>query len=120
VAREVVVGVDAVVVRLSGWAALAALKREVRVPLRAVRSVTTAPFGNGGLRLVGTSIPWTDIRAGRFRRDGRWLFLSFEHRDCVLTLELDRAVPGVDYDVVSVGVDDPVAVATAIEARRGA
>jgi hypothetical protein len=107
-------------VRLTGWAAAAALKRELRVPLGAVRSVSTAPFGETGLRLAGTSIPWTDVRAGRFRRNGRWLFLSFEHRDRVLTLELDRTASGTGYDVVAVGVDDPKALAATIEARRGA
>jgi hypothetical protein len=120
VPRKVVITDDEVVVRLTGWAAAAALKREVRVPLRALRSVSTARFGETGLRLVGTSIPWTDVRAGRFRRSGRWAFLSFEHRDRVLTLELDRTVSGAGYDVVALGVDDPEALAAAIEARRGA
>ncbi len=66
----------------------------MRVPLRAIRSVSTERYGATGFRLAGTSIPWTDIRAGRFRRGGRWTFLSFDDRDRVLTLELDRTVPG--------------------------
>ncbi len=32
---------DSVVVRLTGWMALAALKREVPVPMRAIRSIST-------------------------------------------------------------------------------
>jgi hypothetical protein len=120
VARTVEVTPDAVVVRLTGWAALGALKRELRVPLGAIRSVSTARYGATGLRLVGSAIPWTDIRAGRFRRDGLWTFLSFEDRDRVLTLELDRSVPGAAYDVVAVGVDEPAAVAAEIDAWRGA
>jgi hypothetical protein len=120
VARTVRVTDDAVVVRLTGWTAIAALRREVRVPLRAIRSVSTARYAATGLRLAGTSIPWTDIRAGRFRRDGRWAFLSFDDRDRVLTLELDRTVPGAGFDVVAVGVDDPAGIAAEIDARRGA
>jgi hypothetical protein len=120
VARIVEVTSDAVVVRLTGWAALGALKRELRVPLRAITSVSTARYGATGLRLGGASIPWTDIRAGRFRRDGLWTFLSFEDRDRVLTLEVDRSVPGAAYDVVAVGVDDPAALAAEIDAWRGA
>jgi hypothetical protein len=38
----------------------------------------------------------------------------------VLTLELDRTVPGVGFDVVASGVDDPAGVAAEIEARRDA
>lgn len=119
-ARTVQVTEDAVVVRLTGWTAMAALKRVVRVPLRAIRSVSTGRYGPTGLRLAGTAIPWTDIRAGRFRRNGRWTFLSFDDRDRVVTLELDRTVPGVSFDVVAVGVDDPAAVAAEIDERRGA
>jgi len=119
-ARIVHVNPDGVVVRLTGWTALAALKRELRVPLRAIRSISTGRYGATGFRVAGTAIPWTDIRAGRFRRGGSWTFLSFDDRDRVLTLELDRSVPGVAYDVVAVGVDDPGSVAAEIEAWRAA
>jgi len=44
-------------------------------------------------------------------------FLSFDDRDRVVTLELDRLVPRAAYDVVAVGVDDPVAAG--IDAWRG-
>jgi hypothetical protein len=50
----------------------------------------------------------------------RWTFLSFDDRDKVLTLELDRTVPGAGYDRVAVGVDAPDAVAAEIDARRRA
>jgi len=120
VARSIRVAPDAVVVRLTGWAALAALKREVRIPMRAIRSVSTGRYGATGFRIAGTALPWTDIRAGRFRRAGLWTFLSFDDRERVLTLELDRSVPGAAYDVVAVGVDDPNAVAAEIDAWRAA
>ena len=119
-ARTVQVTDDAVVVRFTGWTAIAALQREVRVPLRAIRSVSTGRYGATGLRLAGTSIPWTDIRAGRFRRDGRWAFLSFDDRNRVLTPELDRTVPGAGFDVVAVGVHDLAGIAAEIDARRAA
>lgn len=119
-ARIVHVNPDGVVVRLTGWTALAALKREVRVPMRAIGSVSTERYDATGFRIAGTAIPWTDIRAGRFRRGGLWTFLSFDDRDKVVTLELDRSVPGAAYDVVAVGADDPDAVAAEIDAWRGA
>lgn len=117
-ATTVRVNAGGVVVRLTGWTALAALKRDVRVPMRAIRSVSTGRYGATGFRVVGTAIPWTDIRAGRFRRAGLWAFLSFDDCDRVLTLELDRSVPGAAYDVVAVGVDDPDTVAAEIDACR--
>jgi hypothetical protein len=120
VARIAHVNPDDVVVRLTGWTALAALKREVRVPMRAIRSISTGRYGATGFRIAGTAIPWTDIRVGRFRRDGSWTFLSFDDRDRVLTLELDRSVPGAAYDVVAVGVDDRDKVAAEIDAWRAA
>jgi hypothetical protein len=120
VARIVQVEPDAVVVRLTGWTALAALKRGVRVPMRAIRSVSTGRYDTTGFRIAGTAIPWTDIRAGRFRRGGLWTFLSFDDRDKVVTLELDRTVPGAAYDLVVVGVDEPDAVSAEIDAWRSA
>lgn len=116
--RSVEVTEDSVVFRLTGWTAIAALKREIVVPLHAIRSVSTERYGKTGMRLAGTSVPFTDIRDGRFQRDGKRAFLSFDDRDRVLTLELDKTVPGVAYDVVAVGVDDPGAVASEIEAWR--
>jgi len=35
------------------------------VPVRALRSVATERYGKTGLRLVGTAITFTDVRAGR-------------------------------------------------------
>ena len=119
-ARIVHVDPDGVVVRLTGWTALAALKREVRVPMRAIRSISTGRYGATGFPHRRHCDPWTDLRAGRFRRGGSWTFLSFDDRDRVLTLELDRSVPGAAYDVVAVGVDDPDTVAAEIDAWRAA
>lgn len=59
-------------------------------------------------------------RSGRSRPvAGSWTFLSFDDRDRVVTLELDRLVPRAAYDVVAVGVDDPDTVAAGIDAWRG-
>jgi hypothetical protein len=75
----------------------------LRIPVAAITSVSTDPYQRNGLRLGGTSIPFTDIRAGRFRRQGLRTFLFFEHRDHVITLDLDRARSGLGYDGVAVG-----------------
>ena len=118
--RAIEVGDDEVTVRLTGWTALAALRRELRIPLRSIRSVSTERYERDGLRVGGTSVPFSDIRAGRFRRDGLKTFLSFADRGRVLALSLDRAVPGADYDLVAVEADDPVASAAEVERRLAA
>jgi hypothetical protein len=105
-AREVNVGDDAVEVRLTGWTAAAAVKRRLRIPRDAIRSVSTEPYRHDGLRIAGTGLPFSDYRQGRFRRrGGAWTFLSFEDRAKTVTLELDRARAG--FDRVVLGVDDP-------------
>ena len=115
-ARAVDVTANEVVVRLGGLDAFAALTRTLRIPRAAIRVVSTARYEGDGLRLGGTAIPFTDIRAGRFRRGGTRTFVSFEHRDRVVTLILDRRAAGIGYDVVVLGVEDPEAIAAAIEA----
>ena len=114
--RVAVEGTD-VVVRLGGWDAIWALKREVRIPLLAIVAVRAGPFEGEGRRLAGTAIPWTEIRAGRFRKDGRRQFVSFRRRDSVLAVQADRA-RGAPYDVVAIDLPDAERVAAAIEDAR--
>ena len=115
--RRVEVGGTDIVVRLGGWDALWALKREVRIPLDAIVAVRAGRFEGEGWRLAGTAIPWTEIRAGRFRKDGRSQFVSFGHRDSVLVVQADRA-RGAPYDVVAIELPGAESVAAAIEDAR--
>jgi hypothetical protein len=115
--RAVTLEVDDVVVRLGGWSAAAALKREVRIPVAAVQQVRAGRFDEDGWRLAGTGIPFTEIRAGRFRRHGRRQFLSFRHREPVLVLECDRAL-GAPYDLVAVETAQAADLAELIDAAR--
>jgi len=112
--RTVEIEPERVVIRLSGWTMLAALKREVVVPRRAIRRVATGPWVEDGWRVAGSAIPWTDYRQGRFRSHGRKVFLSFEDRHRVVVLEVDR--DSVGFDIVVVGVDDPETVAAELRA----
>ena len=106
-----------VVVRLGGWDAIWALKRELRIPLDAVVAVHVGRFDGEGWRLAGTSIPFTEIRAGRFRKDGRRQFVSFGSRNPVLVVQADRS-RGAPYDVVAIEVPDAERVAVVIEDAR--
>jgi hypothetical protein len=107
--REIEITPDEVIVRLIGWTAVAALKRELRIPRSAIRSISTDAYRHDGLRLGGTSVPFGEYRQGRFRKDGKRTFLSFEERERTVTLELDRA--RARWDRVVLGADDPQALA---------
>jgi hypothetical protein len=113
-ARTVEITPTEVVVRLSGWTALAAIRRELRIPRSAIQAVSTDRWARDGFRVGGTAFPWSEYRQGRFRRRGRKQFLSFERRDRVVALEVDRGAVG--YDVVAVGVDDPERLAAELGA----
>ena len=67
--------------------------------------------------MAGTAIPWTEIGAGRFRKDGRTQFVSFGRRDSVLVVQADRA-RGAPYDVLAIELPDAERVAAAIEDAR--
>ena len=62
-----------------------------------------------------TDDAWTDIRAGASGGTGGG-HVRRPHR--VLTLELDRTVPGAGFDVVAVGVHDLAGIAAEIDERR--
>jgi hypothetical protein len=92
---------DALTVRFSGWMVLGTLQRRVRLPYAAVRSVRVEP--------------WPRREAhGRFARNGRRLFFSFDDPHRVVRLDL----VGGPYDEAVIGAPDPRALARAIECRR--
>ena len=97
-ARTVDVAPGEVVVRLTGWTAVAAMRREIRIPRSAIRTVSTGPWTDDGWRVAGTAIPFRDYRQGRFRRRGERRFLTFERRDRLLILRVDGQ-EGVGFDV---------------------
>jgi hypothetical protein len=112
---------DEVQIRLSGVTAVAAIKRELTIPVGAIRSVSTAPLARSGIRIGGTSIRCIDYHQGRFVIGGRRYFLSFEDRLATVTLELERTDKRVGYDVVVVGVEEPPVLVHALQnaARHG-
>ncbi|MCI4323115.1 MAG: hypothetical protein L3K03_03695 [Thermoplasmata archaeon] len=121
--RSIEFGDHELVLRFTGLLAFETLTATFRIPYDAIRSVTTEPFQApfGTLRIFGTSIPFTDIREGRFIHGSEWYFLSFEHRDKTVTLELANFHHGAHpdpYRFVVIGSDDPAGLQAAIEAAR--
>jgi len=107
-AASVIVGPEEITIELSGWNALPALRRIVRIPLAAIRSIRTERFPEGQElpELAGVAGPLTGVRTGSVIHDGKRLFLAYRPGGSTVTLELDRErFPEVDYDAVVLGVD---------------
>ena len=121
-AASVIVGPDEITIQLSGWNALPSLRRIVRIPLAAVRSVRTERFAaeDGGPVRTGVSGPLTGVRSGSVVREGRRYLLAYRPGVPTVTLELDRGrFPEVGYDAVVLGVD-PDAVELAVDSNPAA
>lgn len=115
-APEIHLTPDAVEVRLQGVAAAGALRRRLRIPYAAIEAVEAGafplkprPWRLGGYR-------WRDACFGRFRRQGRWLFLAFNRPESVVTLRCARDRAG-GWDEVVVASEDAPSVARQIAAR---
>jgi hypothetical protein len=106
VAHLVTVGQDEITIELSGPNALPSLRRIVRIPLAAIRSIKTEQ-GNASLStLAGVAGPLDGVRAGSVIHEGRRLLLAYRPGSPTVTLELDREhYPELAYDAVVLGVD---------------
>jgi hypothetical protein len=104
-------------VLLTGLSAVAALRRELRIPLSAVERVRVGqPRSLRPLRTFGFRDPILRVRPGSFTWRGRRHFVVAGRRESRVTIELDASrVPG-RYDVVVIGTDEPEALASAIDA----
>jgi hypothetical protein len=98
---------DGLALSFSGFLRLLTLRRRLEVPWSAVRGVRVGAYEGGSVH-------------GRFRRSGRWQFLSFEDPGRVVRLDLDRRAPGAQgFDEVVLGDRDPSRLAAAIAVRAG-
>ena len=107
-AALVVVGQDQITIELSGWNALPSLRRVIRIPLEAIRSIRTErlPEGESLSAIASVAGPLTGVRTGSVIHDGRRVFLAYRPGSSTVTLELDREhFPEIDYDAVVLGVD---------------
>ncbi|MGD9893836.1 MAG: hypothetical protein AB7R89_08585 [Dehalococcoidia bacterium] len=121
-ARTLEFQTDALIVRLTGLTRFAALRGVLRIPYTKIQSVSAEPFHMpaGSIRVGGTSLPFTDYRQGNFWKRGiGWFFLSYEHADKTVTLQVDNLASGrFDFSMVVLGADDPAAVAAEIDTHR--
>ena len=121
-AAVVTVGRDEITIQLSGWNALPSLRRSIRIPLAAVRSVRTDRYVAGEVEpeRTGVSGPLTGVRSGSLVRDGRRYLIAYEPGRPTVTIELDRErFPELPYDAVVLGVE-PGSVELETEPRPAA
>ena len=102
---------DRLLVRLSGWSKVWALKGGLDIPLAHVRSAGFAPSGlkPKGLRAPGSYWPGV-IAAGTYRWPGNKEFWSVRHLNKAIVLDLK----GDGYDRLVLEVADPAATVAAI------
>jgi hypothetical protein len=111
---------DGLAISFKGLLRLGTLRRRLVVPWSAIRDVRADPFDLQPTPLGAVAPRLGRSAHGRFRRGGRWQFLSFEDPRCVVRLELDRRAPGSQgFDEIVVGTRDPRSLAAAITARAG-
>jgi hypothetical protein len=116
-AKLIVDGPD-LVVRLSPLEKLGALHRDVRVPLRAVRSVEAEPHpweAVRGVRLAGTGIAGVVVLGTRYFTNGRD-FVALVARRPAVRVELSDESP---YEQLLVSVRDAESSVAAIRAATG-
>ena len=91
VGRSVLFTEDKFILKLTGALSLFALKREVKIPYKAIKNAFAdyfeAPFWM--LKMPGTAIAPLNIYEGTFRYKNEWYFLSYEHKVPLVNLELD-------------------------------
>ena len=119
IGRQIEIAHGEVRVVLTGLSAVAALRREVRIPLSAVKRVRVGqPRSLRPLRTFGFRDPLLRVRPGAFTWRGRRHFVAAGRRESRVSIELDASrVPG-RYDVVVIGTDEPETLASAIDANR--
>jgi hypothetical protein len=98
---------DALVVTLTGWERVAAMKREVQVPLTSVRGVCADPdpwSAVRGARVAGTGIPGVAVYGVRRMTGDRPDFAALHGRGPAVRVEL---APEARYRRLLVTVADP-------------
>jgi hypothetical protein len=107
---------DELVLGLSAWERLAALRGDVRVPLTAVESVSVDPdpwHALRGMRAPGTGLPGRIAYGVRRLTGGRPDFAALRGRDPAVRIELGEPAA---FGRLIVSVADPEAAVAAVEA----
>ncbi|MPM25500.1 hypothetical protein SDC9_71995 [bioreactor metagenome] len=109
--REVFFNEDELVLKLIGITSIFALKREIRIPHKAIKNAFVDYFNapRWMLKMPGTAIAPLNIYEGTFRYRNEWYFLSYEHKVPLVNLELDG---NGRYKYIIFEIDNPQQVLT--------
>lgn len=101
--------------KLTGVLSLFALKWQLKIPYKAIKSIFIDEFEPPMwmLRMPGTSIAPLNIFEGSFKFGDEWYFLSYEHKVPLIHLELEGYGK---YQYVIFEIENPRAVL--IELRK--
>ena len=108
---------DALVVTLTGWERVAAMRRELRVPLTAVRGVCADPdpwSALRGVRVEGSGIPGMAVYGVRRMTGDRPDFAALHGRGTAVRVELTSRSR---YRRLLVSVADPEATVAAVRTK---
>ncbi|MGC5325108.1 hypothetical protein [Brevibacillus sp. SYSU BS000544] len=95
---------DKLIVHFDGLTSVAALKRELEIPYRAISHVATGAFNIPTLSFrVGTSGIGKNIKHGRFYIDDKKYFVSYQNHNQVVILTLK----GYKFDKVALEMTNP-------------
>lgn len=100
---QVVAGDSEFVLDISGWTAVATLRRKIIVPYTSVENVRTGNFKLPWTAVRRTGIAATGYKAGHFVLDGEQYFLSFHDTGKVVILDLI----GHEFDKMVLEIADP-------------
>jgi hypothetical protein len=115
-ARQIEVADDALRIRYRGLDRWVVLQREVAVPYAQIESVEVGlPELPKPTVRIGSYHRRSTLARGRFKVNGRWLFLDLRHLERVVVLHL---LPGARFALVGIEPDDdPAALAARIRER---
>lgn len=113
--RVVNVVEDHIEIVLTGLAKAGALQGRIEIPYANIARVDDhLVVPHHMLRLGGTSLG--PIQEGHFESAGLWYFLSFEHPDRVVTIQLkDFRLGRHPYQAVAVGAENPAGLKAEID-----
>lgn len=113
--REVHFKEEEFVLKLTGLLSIFALKWQLKIPYKAIKSVYIDDFDPPMwmLRMPGTAIAPLNIYEGSFKFGNEWYFLSFEHKVPLVHFELENFGK---YKYVIFEIENPRAVM--IELRK--
>ncbi|MEK3723007.1 hypothetical protein [Paenibacillus sp. FSL H8-0034] len=81
-----------VVLKITGWTALASLRKEIKIPYASIQNVQIGNFDFpwGAVKRAGISVPY-GYKAGNFLHEGHKYFLSFHDSTQVVMLDLKES-----------------------------